>query len=54
MNKILLIIFCFTFLGLKAQEDNIRINQLGYYPEGPKIAIVINASDEDDFGIIDE
>jgi len=52
MNKFFLIIFCFTFLGIKAQEDKIRINQLGYYPEGPKIAIVIEATNQTDFQII--
>jgi len=54
MKKFFLIIFCFTFLRLQAQHENIRINQLGYYPDGPKIAIVIDASNETDFEIVDK
>ena len=53
MNKLFIIIFCFTFLKVGAQHDEIRINQLGYYPDGPKIAIVLEASDQTDFQIID-
>jgi len=54
MKKLLLPILLFPYFGLHAQHEDIRINQLGYYPEAPKIAIVIDVPDESEFDIIDE
>ncbi len=30
---------------LGAQHENVRINQVGYYPDAPKIAIVTDVPD---------
>lgn len=54
MKKLLLPILFFLFQGLHAQHEDIRINQLGYYPDAPKIAIIIDVPDESKFDIIDE
>jgi len=37
---------------INAQTDNIHLNQVGYYPEAPKIAIVVDVPDETQFEII--
>jgi endoglucanase len=50
----LVLILNFLFQFVHAQPELIRINQIGYYPEAPKIAIIINTPDDDEFEIIDE
>jgi len=54
MKKTLIPALCLLFNILSAQHENIRINQIGYYPDAPKIAIVIDVPDEAKFDIIDE
>ena len=33
-------------------DDHIRLNQLGFYPNAPKIAVVINDSIDNNFYVI--
>jgi endoglucanase len=54
MKKIFLLSLLFIHHILNAQHDDIRINQMGYYPDAPKIAIVIDVPDETKFDIIDD
>jgi endoglucanase len=50
-------IFLFTFLFFLscfsvAHAQQIRLNQLGFYPNAPKIAIAINDADQDSFFVV--
>src|SRR5437764_15128202 len=49
------IISCLLISKLYSQElDNyIRVNQLGFYPNAPKIAVIVNDSIDTDFIIVD-
>jgi len=44
-------ILCLSLLHLTAQtpDDRIRLNQIGYYPTGPKVAVVTGAADKSFF-----
>ena len=46
----LLLFSQFTF----AQDNPIRINQLGYYPDAPKIAVIPDIPDESEFEVLDD
>ena len=37
-----------SFLSAMTQTEDIRLNQVGFYPDGPKMAIVVD-TDTDDF-----
>lgn len=52
-NLICLLIFLFS-LNTYAEDIIIRVNQLGYYPQASKIAIIVNAQDVTEFEIIDD
>jgi len=54
MKYFLLPTLCMLYHLISAQHDDIRINQVGYYPDAPKIAIVIDVPNETKFDIIDE
>jgi len=44
----------FIFWGCSTPNTEIRINQMGYYPDAPKVVIVVDAPEEETFEIIDE
>ncbi|MFC2125259.1 glycoside hydrolase family 9 protein [Bacteroidota bacterium] len=54
MKFFLLLTLCVFYHMLNAQHDDIRINQVGYYLDAPKIAIIVDVPNETDFDIIDE
>ncbi len=54
MKNIFILLFCLFCHLISAQPDNIHINQMGYYPGSPKIAIIVEALDETNFEIIEE
>jgi len=54
MKKLFLSSFLLLSLPAVAQNNLIRINQLGYYPEAPKIAIIPDIPDESEFEVLDE
>lgn len=54
MKKLILSSLLLISLTVVAQDSSIRINQLGYYPDAPKIAIIPDVSDESVFEIVDD
>jgi endoglucanase len=54
MKKLFLYSFLLLSLPAVAQDNNIRINQLGYYPEAPKIVIIPDIRDESEFEVLDD
>ena len=51
--------FSFLFLSnclvsAQTSDKNIRLNQLGFYPDAPKIAVVVNDTSVTDFYVIDK
>src|SRR5262245_33170198 len=49
---LLLFIFVFSLFTINAQDDPIRLNQVGYYPNSTKLAIVTGRVRSSDFCIV--
>jgi endoglucanase len=52
MKSFLASLIALVYLNALVTETEIRINQSGYYPSGPKIAIIVNAEDHSHFELV--
>ena len=53
-QRLLIPLFILSVLISCAQEENVRLNQVGFYPGGPKVAIVANRGEGGKFFIVTE
>ena len=52
MKHLLFFILISTVAKAQQLDDHIRLNQSGFYPSAPKIAVVVNDSTAEDFYVI--
>ncbi|HEX7070251.1 MAG TPA: glycoside hydrolase family 9 protein [Rhodothermales bacterium] len=52
MRRTLSLALALAFPVLASAQESIRLNQLGFYPDGPKAAVVVGATG-DDFAVVD-